>query len=153
MAQTKEGAIKVAAKKANLTVIEYVEHITNGLKKCSACQQWKKIENFCKDNSRHDNKAVSCNQCRKALWRLKNITHIKRKKRRPGDKKQARARINADIRQGLRPNPNDLYCSLCGHKEKNLRHEYHHSQGYTAQHHYDVLPLCSKCHHAEEIKK
>lgn len=147
MAQTKEGAIKIAAKKAGLTVNEYMSRIANGLKKCTICKEWKLTEEFVRDKSRHDGYVARCKSCSTALWRIKSMRSNKRIERRDGDKSQAKSRINRDVEAGLRPNPNDLYCSLCGHKGTDRRHEYHHIQGYSALHHYDVLPLCSACHH------
>ncbi len=41
MAQTKQGAIKIAAKKANLSVEEYLRKVQKGLKKCTFCKEWK----------------------------------------------------------------------------------------------------------------
>jgi len=147
MAQTHEGAIKIAAKKAGISISEYVARISSGKKKCTICKEWLDIDNFDADKSRCDRKAARCKICAKAIWRRKAMTSNKRSERRDGDKKQARIRINHDIKAGIRPNPNDLYCSLCGHKGLDKRHEYHHTQGYSAMHHYDVLPLCSSCHH------
>lgn len=147
MAQTKDGAIKVAAKKAGLSVEKYIEFISSGLKKCTICKEWKNIDDFSNDRSRADGHSSRCDNCSKALWRIKSMNSNKRIKRRDGDKEQAKARINQDIKAGLRPDPDTLFCSLCGHKGKDRRHEYHHIQGYSVMHHYDVLPLCSKCHH------
>jgi hypothetical protein len=39
MAQTKDGAIKCAAKKADISVDEYLERTGAGLKKCTICKQ------------------------------------------------------------------------------------------------------------------
>jgi hypothetical protein len=149
MAQTKEGAIKVAAQKANLSVKEYLDLLANGYKKCTFCKKWKSLDNFANDKSRSDGKASRCNGCAKGLWRKKTMFSNKREERRDGDKRQAKARINHDVGLGIRPNPNNLYCSFCGHKGKDKRHEYHHIMGYSAEHHYDVLPLCSGCHHKQ----
>jgi len=149
MALTQEGVIKIAAKKAGLTAGEYINHIANGLKKCTICKQWKPIDEFCSDKSRHDGRASKCVVCAKSLWRIKSMRNVKRAPRRDGDKRQAKSRINHDVNLGLRPNANDLFCSICGHKGDDRRHEYHHIQGYSELHHYDILPLCSKCHHKE----
>lgn len=67
---------------------------------------------------------------------------------RNGDKKQARQRINVEVRTGRRPHPNTLPCVDCGHiwSEGERRHEYDHHLGYAAEHHYDVLPVCTECH-------
>lgn len=45
-----------------------------------------------------------------------------------GDKKQARRRINVEVRTGRRPHPNTIPCVDCGHiwKMGERRHEYDH---------------------------
>lgn len=67
---------------------------------------------------------------------------------RDGDKVQARQRINVEVRTGRRPQPNALPCVDCGHVHTpgERRHEYDHHRGYAAQHHYDVVPVCTLCH-------
>lgn len=153
MAQTHEGAIKIAAKKAGLSIDEYLTKINNGYKKCTICEKWKFIDEFNKDKSRADGYSSRCKPCSTAIFRIKSMNTHPRQVRRDGDKIQARSRINIDITNGLRPDPNSLYCSLCGHKGNDRRHEYHHVQGYEKEHHYDVLPLCTKCHHKIEGEK
>lgn len=67
---------------------------------------------------------------------------------RDGDLKQARQRINVLVRTGRKPHPNTLPCTDCGHvwSEGERRHEYDHHNGYAAEHHYDVEPVCTTCH-------
>lgn len=67
---------------------------------------------------------------------------------RSGDKKQARQRINLEVKNGRRPHPNALPCVDCGHlwRPGERRHEYHHHKGYAAEHHYDVEAVCTRCH-------
>ncbi len=67
---------------------------------------------------------------------------------RDGDKRQARQRINVEVRTGKRPHPNTLPCVDCGHvhADGERRHEYDHHRGYAAEHHYDVAPVCTECH-------
>ena len=67
---------------------------------------------------------------------------------RDGDKRQARQRINVEVRTGHRPHPNALACVDCGHiwSGGERRHEYDHYLGYSAEHHYDVQPVCTLCH-------
>jgi hypothetical protein len=67
---------------------------------------------------------------------------------RDGDKKQARQRINVEVRCGRRPHPNTLRCVDCGHVHApgERRHEYDHHLGYSAEHHYEVQPVCTTCH-------
>ncbi len=69
---------------------------------------------------------------------------------RSGDKKQARQRINVEVRTGRRPHPSKIPCADCGHIGADRRHEYDHYLGYDADHHYDVEAVCSVCHHLRE---
>lgn len=101
-----------------------------------------------KSDTPRDKKEIECPKCGHtwAKW------HDVRGERRDGDVKQARARINRDVELGNRPAADDLHCAMCGHKGPDKIHEYHHISGYGADHHYDVIPLCSTCHHAEHKK-
>lgn len=67
---------------------------------------------------------------------------------RDGDKKQARQRVNVMVRTGRMPHPNTIACVDCGHewKEGERRHEYDHHLGYAAEHHYNVVSVCTTCH-------
>jgi hypothetical protein len=67
---------------------------------------------------------------------------------RDGDRKQARQRINVEVKGGRRPHPNSFPCTDCGHVwvKGERRHEYDHHKGYAAEHHYDVEPVCTLCH-------
>jgi hypothetical protein len=74
---------------------------------------------------------------------------------RDGDKKQARRRINVEVRTGRRAHPNALTCAGCGHvwSEGERRHEYHHHLGYGAENHYNVIALCTECHSVADNEK
>lgn len=75
---------------------------------------------------------------------------------RDGDKVQARMTIAYEIRIGRRPHPNTLRCVDCQHQwmPGERRHEYDHHLGYAAEHHRDVEPVCTTCHHARDnVKK
>ncbi len=65
-----------------------------------------------------------------------------------GDRKQARHRVNVEVRTGYRPHPNTLPCVDCGHvwSEGERRHEYDHYKGYAAENHLTVEPVCTLCH-------
>ena len=71
---------------------------------------------------------------------------------RDGDKDQARHRVNVEVRTGRRPPANDLPCVGCGHvwRPGERRHEYDHYLGYSPQHHLDVEPVCTLCHHQRD---
>jgi len=149
MGQTKDGAIKTAAKKAGISVGDYLKFVQNGLKKCTICKEWKLIKFFYLEPSRHDGFSSRCMDCSKVFWRIRSVNGPKRKKIVPGDKEQARHFINIDVKLGLRPNPNSLYCAICGHKGPDVKHEYHHGNGYSEERFYDVVALCVKCHQKE----
>ena len=61
MAQTREGAIKVAAKKAGTTTADYVRRMESGQKWCTTCRLWHRIGEFGRDGSRWDGLASACN--------------------------------------------------------------------------------------------
>lgn len=63
MAQTKEGAIKVAAARVGVSVDEYKAMSKAGLKRCTKCKTWKGLTCFFRDNSRFDKHAARCRQC------------------------------------------------------------------------------------------
>lgn len=75
---------------------------------------------------------------------------------RDNDKVQARQRVNVEVRTGRRAHPNTLACVDCGHvwATGQRRHEYDHHLGYAPEHHGDVEPVCTTCHHTRDnIKK
>jgi len=58
------------------------------------------------------------------------------------EKTRCRALVNQRVRFGRIPRASDLSCSQCGNPAK----EYHHYNGYSWYHRYDVIPVCRKCH-------
>lgn len=161
MAQTKEGAIKTAAKKIGISVVEYNGYVSNGLKWCMGCREWHKTDQFGKDKNRSDGLSALCVESRKkrskALYKPKPRPPNGRSfvPARDGDKKQARGRINHFVNIGLIQNPNELPCVDCGHiyTPGGKRHEYDHYKGYAAKHHEDVEAVCTKCHSARDNSK
>jgi hypothetical protein len=153
------GAFKRAAKLAGLLFDEYLARLDAGQKRCIRCRQWKPVAVYQVDASRWDGRAAKCRDCANRLHRERYVPvqfdQVKtpgpqRHAPKDGDKLQARHLINQDVQRGLRPDPNSLHCVYCGHFGSDLRHEYHHYMGYSARHHYDVVPACSKCHHVED---
>lgn len=72
---------------------------------------------------------------------------------RPGDRKQARRRVNYLVQAGRIPHPNDLPCVDCDHvyQTGERRHEYDHHKGYdTLQAQLDVVAVCTTCHHLRD---
>ncbi len=159
MAQTREGAIKVAAQRLNITVAEYMARIASGEKHCMACRVWHSVSEFAVDRSRSDGMDPRCRASRATGnprgWRARNPVNPKTGRPGPepqaprdGDRKQARQRVNVEVRTGRRPHPNSLPCTDCGHEWSagERRHEYDHYLGYSSDHHYDVQPVCTTCH-------
>lgn len=74
---------------------------------------------------------------------------------RDGDFKQARQRVNVEVRRGFRPHPNSLPCTDCGHvwRDGERRHEYDHHLGYAPEHHLDVQSVCTLCHATREAER
>lgn len=74
---------------------------------------------------------------------------------RSGDRKQARQRINVEVRTGRRPHPNTLPCVDCGHvwADGERRHEYDHHLGYAAENHLNVEAVCTLCHRARNLAR
>lgn len=158
MAQTKEGAVKIAAKKIGISIAEYKINIQKDLLWCTGCKAWHGKDEFNLDKSRWSGRAQSCRYYIKTEYKrnFKPIPLEKRKRKgsppgheRHGDKKQARHRVNVLVRTGKIPHPNDLPCSDCGHihKDGEKRHEYDHYEGYAIGKHTVVIVRCSTCHH------
>jgi hypothetical protein len=55
---SKEGVIKIAAKRVGLPLHEYCQKIKQGQKWCTRCKGWKPIEAFGLDSSRSDGRAI-----------------------------------------------------------------------------------------------
>jgi hypothetical protein len=152
------GVFKRAARFAGLSLEEFISRLDAGQKRCTKCGEWKTRDRFGSEASRWDGLDPKCLACHRKMGRDR-YEAVPLDERRPsgpprhlprdGDKLQACHLINLDIRMGRRPDPNALHCARCGHKGSDRRHEYHHHMGYAARHHYDVIPLCSKCHHEE----
>ncbi len=125
-----------------------------GFSWCCKCKQYKSHQSFGKESSRWNGLDAKCISCRAGMSRKgkvapKDRVHPQGRrfvKPRDGDKKQARGRVNHLVRIGHLPSPNSLPCVNCRHEGSDRRHEYHHYLGYDAEHHEDVVVLCSFCH-------
>lgn len=161
MAQTKEGAILVAAKKIGVSVAEYRARKSAYEQWCTNCKAWHHFSEFGIDNSRGNGLTSSCKKSKNKKQRTKYAPKPRPAKgrsfvpARDNDKKQARRRINHFVECGLIPRPNDIPCVDCGHvyEKGGMRHEYDHYKGYAAQHHEDVEALCASCHVKRECER
>ncbi len=156
MAQTTEGAAKITAAKAGVSLEEFHRRRARGEKWCYRCRKFKRArDSFAADRARSDGRKAVCKACVKERY---DATYQKKarpgpfgpkpKPGRDGDKRQARARVNILVKRGQLPRPNTLPCDTCGHvwQDGDAQHEYHHHKGYAAAHHLDVIPLCNPCH-------
>lgn len=64
MAQTKAGALKVAAQRVGLSALEYSQKCADGLKRCTECKSWQKTAKFGLDKSRFDGLTSRCSVCK-----------------------------------------------------------------------------------------
>jgi len=152
---SKEGTLKVAAKRIGIPFYEYKKRIANGEKWCHGCKDWHHKSAFGKDKNRGDKLSAICRDYRNRNAREKYVPVPKYMRKKPGpkritnrdgDKRQARKRVNQEVKIGNLPNPNELACTDCGHIGNDKRHEYDHYLGYSEEHFFDVEPLCSRCH-------
>ena len=70
MAQTKLGAMKLAARKAGLTFEQFKSLVDSGQKRCTRCKAWKLVSEFGKDRTRGDGIDSSCFICRRVKVRV-----------------------------------------------------------------------------------
>ncbi len=133
---------------------------------CTACKATHDRSAFGRDRSRYDGLSAKCLESRHTGrprgWHPSTPINPATgrpgpapKPPRDGDKRQARQRINVEVRTGRRPHPNKLPCVDCGHvwEPGQRRHEYDHHKGYAAAHHLDVEPVCTVCHHHRDDKR
>ncbi len=133
---------------------------------CTACKMKHPTTSFGKDKSRGDGLAARCIASRSTGrprgWHGKpNINPITGlcgpapKPPEDGNKKQARQRVNVEVRTKRRPHPNSIPCADCGHihSEGERRHEYDHHLGYSKEHHLDVESVCTICHNRRERER
>lgn len=153
-----EGALRTAAARVGLGVNEYIDRLNKGLRYCYRCQDWHKADEFGKDAGRPDGLARSCRRSKNAAARRayvgtpRPVAGRRFVQPRDGDEQQARRRVNHLVDVGLLPRPNLLPCTDCGHEWSpgERRHEYDHHLGYAPEHHEDVEPVCTTCHHSRE---
>lgn len=157
MAQTREGVIKVIARRIGINPEEVVRHYSQGEKWCWKCSGWKQLSEFGSDPSRKDGYSVYCLIHRRVKNRKPFTPGINPLTGHPGpapmtsrdgDKIQARQRINVEVRTGRRPHPNSIPCTDCGHvwTEGERKHHYDHYAGYDGGNHYKVEAVCTLCH-------
>lgn len=155
------GALRTASVRVGLSTTEYLDRLNAGLRWCFRDQDWELTSSFGKDRSRSDGLARSCRRSlaavRRARYQPKSAPARGRRfvPARHGDQQQARRRVNYLVDVGVLPDPNAVPCVDCGHvwAVGERRHEYDHHLGYTAEHHEDVEPVCTTCHHRREDER
>ena len=161
MAQTTDGARKVAAKRAGVTLDEYLARSQRGDKWCYACRAWHPVSQFGIDASRFDGLTSICKTARsttsKARYQPKPgpLPGRRYASARDEDRKQARGRVNHLMRVGKLPYPNRVPCVDCGHvwSPGDRRHEFDHHLGYDHDHHETVEIVCTVCHARRESER
>jgi hypothetical protein len=149
--------MKVLAARIGVSVGDYERLRQVGLKWCFKCNIWKSVQKFNKDASRYDGLMVYCRTHRLVLVprpRRPAINPLTGRSGpapfpcRDGDKMQARQKVALEVRMGRLPPAKTLPCADCGHvwKPGEPRHQYDHFNGYSAENHYAVQPVCVKCH-------
>lgn len=135
---------------------------TDATWQCSRCRQVQPVEAFARDRSRPFGHTYVCKTCRNAQGRQLYTPRGAPQRYgplpalpRPGDKRQARRRVNVLVRTGKLRAPNELPCADCGHlyQPGDRRHEYDHYLGYGESHHLAVQPVCIICHHKRELSR
>lgn len=132
MAQTKEGALKVSAKKAGLTLDEYKATLESGLKRCTRCKAWKPLSDFGNDRSRSDGLDASCLECRhvkvRKVLKGRESTFRGHKHSDEAKRKMSLARKGKPSpRRGVPRTPKDRIKISIGTREKTPRGEECHS--------------------------
>lgn len=146
-----------AAARIGITLAEYDRRLDAGEKWCGGCRAWHDRAAFAADRSRGDGMASRCrdsvNAAARASYQPRDRENGRRYvEARPGDVAQARRRVNYLVEIGHLPRPDSEPCADCGHiwAGGERRHEYDHHLGYAPEHHEDVEPVCTTCHHARE---
>ncbi|MDE2097621.1 MAG: HNH endonuclease [Patescibacteria group bacterium] len=70
MAQTKIGAMKLAAQNAGLSFEQFKLLVDSGQKRCTRCKTWKQVSAFGKDKTRGDGIDSTCFFCRRVKIRV-----------------------------------------------------------------------------------
>lgn len=135
---SKLGAMKIAAKKAGVSLPEYLENIADGLKWCYSCREWLSKSQFGKDKHRGDKLAAICSTCRGIRGRKSKINSPPSAK----IQQQASSAVSYQVKKGNMPKISTCKCAECGKKAAH----YHHANGYAKEHWLDVVPLCRSCH-------
>ncbi len=157
------GVEKVAAARIGCSHAIWLQQRALGLRWCTRCKEWHAASVFGEDRTRGDGLAAHCLASRHTGnpigWHGTPPINPATGRSGPApypprhsDKKQARQRINVEVREGRRPHPNTLPCADCGHvwTKDGRRHEYIHHLGFAAEHHYDVISCCTSCSGARQ---
>lgn len=154
---SRAGVMRTAAKRLGLTLSEYEQRIAGGEKWCTTCKAWRQRADFVRDASRSDGLKAACrrHRGRRQLTLGLRVRPDRLVDPRDGDRRQARRRVNHLVDRGRLPAANDVPCADCGHvwSPGERRHEYDHHRGYAPEHHEDVEPVCTTCHHRRENER
>jgi hypothetical protein len=136
---------------------------------CHKCQTEKPISEFNKSSLRADGLQTQCRDCHRITKRTysqtergKQVIKASIAKFRPTEKFRngqlrrafdyekrnrekviARRKVNQAIKKGLLTPANERMCQHC---HVQWAKEYHHYNGYTPKHWFDIIPVCIGCH-------
>lgn len=161
MAGSAVGALKRRASSAGVSVELLLEHERRGEHWCFRCRAFHPRSAFGDDRTRPDGRDRSCKESRNRSARERYVPHPPERygplpaPPRDGDRVQARQRINVLVSTGRLAHPNTLPCAGCGHvwADGERRHEYDHHEGYAADKHLVVEPVCTTCHRARSEER
>lgn len=158
MSGTLRGSLLVAAQKTGCSLQEWLHRVDIGQKWCFRCKAWHAKSEFGRDRNRGDGFSAACLASRRAKREYVPVVDPRpggppRSPQRDGDKRQARASINRNVRTGLLPVANTVPCVDCGHvytPGSKRRHEYGHHYGYSSGKHLTAEVVCLACHFLRE---
>ena len=173
MAQTPEGAMKVAAKRLGIPIETYKAKRANGEKRCYRCRSWKLVGEFGLDSTRFDGRDCSCLECRRQqyvprkrgpsmLRGIKMSTKAKQKMsiaqtgpknhQWKGGTSLSRS-YNPEVRMARRLVNHAIEAGRLARPDTlpcfdcgKQAKEYHHYRGYSKANQLDVRAMCRKCH-------
>lgn len=158
----KKAAVRKTAGKAGISVEQYLQKVSSGLKWCPNCKSSLSLELFQNHKRRDGEKYSYCKNCANSKSRecyqrrLSSPNKMLERKivlPRDGDKKQARYRVNKEVEKGKIPHAQTVACIDCGHVGTDRRHHYDHYLGYAGINHLVVECVCITCHQERERQR
>jgi hypothetical protein len=90
---SREGVLKVAAKRLGISLEDYLAHLEKGEKWCRKCSQWKSRDDFAADRHRSDQHQAVCRKCASYIASERNSRSKKPKTPKPVSVKVKAVRV------------------------------------------------------------